>query len=117
MEIKNEPPPHGRPWAGAYNDAEVQPARRNGYDLLENGEKLNTQNNAKLLSRFPGFLFENVQFLHLNKIPVLIMTARVRDPAKSSDMFVSTIYVPLATILACVSAPTDNLGGHLVTVP
>lgn len=45
------------------------------------------------------------------------MTARVGNPAKSTDMFISTIYVLLATILTHVLASTNNLGEHLVTIP
>lgn len=45
------------------------------------------------------------------------MTARVGDPAKSADMFISPIYALLATILTHVLASTDNLGEHLVTIP
>ena len=37
------------------------------------------------------------------------MTARVGDPAKSTDMFISTIYVLLATILTHVSSSADNV--------
>lgn len=45
------------------------------------------------------------------------MTAETGDPAKTTDTFISTIFVLLATILTHVLASTDNLVEHLVTIP